>query len=150
MRCADANRGKPPTKTSRMRSQEPPERHTRMLRAWQLAILRFAVTLDDLERLNILAIARELDRLGEDHETSFHFFRRTSAELCAAVSAGSDDAARATLLRYLAEIDDPRLKRAFAAAVAIGHPETPPARKHRKRDGKSLWRGLASRGSVRT
>jgi len=34
------------------------ERHVRTLRAWQLAILRFAVTLDNSDRLAVMAIAR--------------------------------------------------------------------------------------------
>ena len=33
------------------------------LRAWHLAILRYAVTLDNADRLAVLRIAREIDRL---------------------------------------------------------------------------------------
>jgi len=35
-----------------------------MLRAWQLAPLRFAVTRDNVDRLNVIAIAQEMDRGG--------------------------------------------------------------------------------------
>ena len=42
------------------------EWRARTLRAWQLAILRFAVTLDNADRLAIMAIASEIDRLGPD------------------------------------------------------------------------------------
>ena len=37
------------------------EWNARTLRSWQLAILRFAVTLDNADRLALLAIAAELD-----------------------------------------------------------------------------------------
>ena len=57
------------------------EWHARTLRAWQLAILRFAVTLDNADRLAVMAIASEIDRLGpqQDGSSDFNFFRRTSA-----------------------------------------------------------------------
>ena len=57
------------------------------LRAWHLAILRYAVTLDNADRLAVLRIAREIDRLypRQDGSADFEFFRRTSAELCAAI-----------------------------------------------------------------
>ena len=59
------------------------EWHARTLRAWQLALLRFAVTLDNTDRLAVLAIAAEMDRLHpeQDSKPAFGFFRRTSAEL---------------------------------------------------------------------
>jgi hypothetical protein len=40
------------------------EWNAKTLRAWQLAILRFAVTRDDADRLAVMAIANEVDRLG--------------------------------------------------------------------------------------
>ena len=57
------------------------EWHAKTLRAWQLAILRFAVTLDNADRLAVMAIASEIDRLGpeQDGKPDFGFFRRTSA-----------------------------------------------------------------------
>jgi len=63
------------------------EWNARTLRAWQLSILRFAVTLDNADRLAVMAIANEIDRLGSQHDgkPDFNFFRRTSAELCAAL-----------------------------------------------------------------
>ena len=70
-----------------MRSQDSTEQHVRILRAWHLAILRFAVTLDNTDRLNAMAIANEIDRLGREHQdgSGFGFFRKTSAELCTAI-----------------------------------------------------------------
>jgi hypothetical protein len=123
------------------------EWHAKILRAWQLAILRFAVTLDNADRLAVLAIANEIDRLGPQHDgkPDFNFFRRTSAELCAAILRPNE--LTSTLLRqYLARIDDDRLKRTFAAAMEADQPTVSSADKPIKRD-KGLWRGLSSRGN---
>jgi hypothetical protein len=55
--------------------------------------------------------------------------------LCQAVAASDDDAERhAILARHLARIDDPRLKRAFQAAVDFRESV------HDKR--RKLWTGL--------
>jgi hypothetical protein len=123
------------------------EWHAKTLRAWQLAILRFAVTLDNADRLAVMAIASEIDRLGPRHNgtTDFNYFRRTSAELCAAIQRPND--LTATVLRqYLARIDDERLKRSFAAAIGADQPKAPAVDKPCKR-GNGLWRGLSPRGS---
>jgi hypothetical protein len=119
--------------------------HAKTLRAWQLAILRFAVTLDNADRLAVMAIASEIDRLGpeQDGKPDFDFFRRFSAELCAAILE-PDELASAILRQYLARTDDDRLKRAFAAAIETGEPKTSSAGKPFKRDD-GLWRGLSPR-----
>ena len=44
------------------------EWHAKTLRAWQLAILRFAVTLDNADRLAVMGIASEIDRLGPEQD----------------------------------------------------------------------------------
>jgi hypothetical protein len=126
--------------------------HAKTLRAWQLAILRFAVTLDNADRLAVLAIAREIDRLDprQDDNGEFVFFRRTSAELCAAIQAPGE-LTSAVLRQYLERIDDERLKRIFAAAIAADQPVSPASKpvkpvKPVRRDN-SLWRGLRSRSS---
>jgi hypothetical protein len=126
--------------------------HAKTLRAWQLAILRFAVTLDNADRLAVLAIAREIDRLDPRQKGSaeFSFFRTTSVELCAAIQAPGE-LTSAVLRQYLARIDDDRLKRVFAAAIAADQPVAPaskPAKpvKPVRRDN-SLWRGLSARSS---
>lgn len=115
-----------------------------MLRAWHLAILRFAVTRDDSDRLNVLAIATEMDRLGgKGNEGAFRFFRNTSSELCSAI-CGPNEAD--VLRRYLAQVDDARFKRAFAAVTAIEQTDAMSIGRHHKRDAK-LWRGLPARRS---
>src|SRR5258708_38565389 len=123
------------------------EWHAKILRAWQLAILRFAVTLDNADRLAVLAIANEIDRLGPQHDgkPDFNFFRRTSAELCAAILR-PNELTPALLRQYLARIGDDRLKRTFAAAMETNQPTLSSADKPIKRD-KGLLRGLSSRGN---
>ncbi len=121
------------------------EWNARTLRAWQLAILRFAVTLDNADRLAVMAIANEIDRLGSQHDgkPDFNFFRRTSAELCAALLR-PNELTPTVLRQYLARIDDDRLKRVFAAAIEADQPKVSSISKPFKHDS-GLWRGLSSR-----
>jgi hypothetical protein len=123
------------------------ERHAKTLRAWQLAMLRFAVTLDHADRLAVLMIAAEIDRSGatQDNKAAFSFFRKTSAELCAAILTPSE-AASTILRQHLTRIDDDRLKRCLAAALEPGEPTTSSVGKPVKR-ADDLWRGLSSRGN---
>jgi hypothetical protein len=127
------------------------ERHARSLRAWQLAILRFAVTFDTADHLAVLMIAAELDGVGpgkgprRDDAPEFSFFRNTSAELCAAILRPNE--LNAPVLRqHLARIDDDRLQRTFAAAIETGQPTAPAVSKPAKR-GNDLWKGLSARGN---
>lgn len=73
-----------PSGSHMLQSTEEPQR---LLRARQLAVLRFAVTLDEPDRLNVVALATELDRLGGRRELddTLHFFRRSSSKPCAAI-----------------------------------------------------------------
>ena len=127
-----------------MSSREPAETHGKLLRAWQLAVLRFAVTLDKSDRLNVLALAAEVDRLGGERiEASLHFFRRTSVEICSAILGQQDDA-DAVMVRFYTETVDPRLKRAFAAAVGIALANAAPLKRRPKPDN-DLFLGLPPR-----
>lgn len=134
-----------------MRSNAPgSERHARTLRAWQLAILRFAVTLDNSDRLAVMAIASEIDRLDPQQQgkPDFNFFRRTSAAPCAAILQTGESAA-ALLRDYIAQIDGDRLKRAFEAAIEDDQPRAPAVSKPvKRRDG--LWKGLSPRSAQRS
>ena len=123
------------------------EWHARTLRAWQLAMLRFAVTLDNADRLAVMAIANEIDRLGPPHEgkPDFGFFRRTSAELCATILQ-PNELTPVVLRQYLARIDDDRLKRVLAAAICADEPKVSSVAKAGKRDNDP-FRGLSSRGN---
>jgi len=123
------------------------EWRAKTLRAWQLAILRFAVTLDNADRLAVIAIAGEIDRLGPQHDSKpdFSFFRRTSAELCAAILT-PNELTPTVLRQYLARIDDDRLKHVFAATIEADQPKLSSIGKPFKRDN-GLWKGLSSRGN---
>jgi hypothetical protein len=124
------------------------EPETRLLRAWQLAVLRFAVTLDADDRMHVLGVAGEVDRLAGAAGDAFHFFRRTTAELCEAISSQDADQ-DAVIQRFLAQIDNVRLKRAFEAAIA--RDRTPPKLvASRTRPSNDLWRGLPSRRATGT
>lgn len=131
-----------------MASKGSVELHARMLCAWHLAILRFAVSLDNVDRLNILAIANEIDRLGRQHEDkrNFGFFRKTSSELCAAILQRGQTA-DVILRQYLTRIDDVRLRRALAAALEIERRE-PAVAKRSSKPRTWLWKGLPARGNV--
>jgi len=123
------------------------ERHARAVRDWQLAILRFAVTLDDADRLAVLTIAREIDDLAPPHagKPDFGFFRRTSTALCATLLQ-PDESGCTVLRQFLARIDDGRLKRAFAAAMENELPK-PSAGNAVHRD-PGLWKGPSSRNVI--
>ena len=127
-----------------IRAEEAVTPHERMLRAWHFAILRFAVTLDNSDRLNVLAVAQELDRSGrKEREREFHFFRRTSAGLCHAI-LNHDETGSAILRNYLAQMGEHRLKQAFAATVGMPEPNATPMRRRSKQD-QYLFRGLPPR-----
>ena len=131
-----------------MESQNPVEWHSRVLRAWQLALLRFAVTQDHADRLKVMAVAAAIDRGGHSYEeqANFTFFRKISADLCTAILR-QNDAADANLRQYLERIEDARLKRAFASAVGI-EIDTAPRRVRKPKANNWLWRGLAPRNNA--
>jgi hypothetical protein len=112
-----------------------------MIRNWLLAILRFAVTREDVDRMCVLDAARELDRQGPgDGNPSFSFFVRTSAEICTVIVSDDVTARQAVLTCHFNAIDDQRLRDAT---------EHRPARsissKTIRRPRDYLWKGLPSR-----
>jgi hypothetical protein len=135
-----------------MIEQGSADQHTRLLRAWHLAILRFALTRDNADRLSVRAIANEIDKLGRQHQAreGFSFFRKTSTELCVAILRRQEDDA-VILNRYLTQVDDAGLQRSLAAALDIPEPVSV-SNPVRKRTGPNpdLWRGLPSRAGARS
>ena len=127
----------------------PDDSHAGLVRAWHLAILRFAVTRDNADRLGVFAIANGIDRLGGNcAETSrFGFFRRMSVGLCISI-VQRNEADDAILREYLGRIEDDRLRRTLAAAIEISQPEATVTR-IRRRPENDLWRGLAPRVAFR-
>ena len=92
----------------------------RKVREWLLVLLRFAVTREPADQSAALAVADELDSLGvRGKRMAPSFFLRTSKEVCEAIRAAGDGRDNAVLRRHVARIDDPRLRRAFQAAVGL-------------------------------
>jgi hypothetical protein len=88
------------------------------IREWLLQLLRFAITRDPKDQAAVFATADEIDALGLEWRPSApSFFRRTSRDVCTAITTPDDPRTRGILERHLARIDDMRLKRAFQAAV---------------------------------
>lgn len=120
------------------------DRDDRTIRAWLLALLRYAITLDDEDRLVALAAASEIDKSGTRQSGDFRFFHRTSARLCEAVANPSDG--NTDVLRcHLNRMSDQRMKRAFAAVLNLDLDQTitePAARAPRGPERHDLWKGL--------
>jgi hypothetical protein len=92
----------------------------RKIRDWLLAILCFAVTLEQADKATVLAIADEMDRSGfRVDNTAFAFFARTSTALCRAIADQDDPQRNVILRRHINRIDDSRIRRALAAAIDL-------------------------------
>src|SRR5262249_16622901 len=117
--------------------------------AWHLAILRFAMTRENAERLAVFAVANEIDGLGRQHANrTFEFFRKTSAKLSAAILS-RDEAAEVLLRQYLAQVGDVQSRRTLGAALKIELPNQI-TEKRRSKATSSLWQGLPLRANIRT
>jgi hypothetical protein len=115
------------------------ERRAGRIREWLLLLLRFAITRDAKDEAAALAVADEIDALGLRWRPSApSFFRRTCREVCKAIAAPDDSKRAAILKQHLARIDDPRLRRAFQAAVEPEQGAPPTSNKSRR----ALWTGL--------
>jgi hypothetical protein len=110
----------------------------RQVNEWLLLLLRFAVTFEARDQSAALALADEIDARGLQWRPSAPtFFRRTTQEVCKAITTLDDPKRAAILKRHLARIDDPVLKRAFRAAVNIDEQTAPT-----QRNARDLWFGL--------
>jgi hypothetical protein len=121
----------------------------RKVREWLLLLLRFAVSLNQRDRLAVEAMADELDSVGELRwrPTAPSFFRRTTTQVCDAVLANGGDAASVAILRrHIARIEDARLRRAFRAAVDLASSATRGGRtRDWRRERQNLWTGLSAK-----
>ena len=122
------------------------EWRSKWVRHWLLAILRFAVTLEQADRAAALAVAEEMDRAGwrSDAQPSFNFFGKTSTELCSAIADKEDPKTVAVLRLHLKRIDDRRLRRALEAAIELGDFSAAARNvsKAKKYECRDLWKGL--------
>src|SRR5262249_7287840 len=115
------------------------------IREWLLLLLRFAITCDPNDKAAALALADEIDALGQQwHPRPSSFFRRTTEEVCTAIIAPHNSRRTSVRKKHIARIDDPRLRRAFQAAADMEQrsPFAPP-----EANRKNLWRGLPSVGA---
>jgi hypothetical protein len=122
------------------------EWRNKWVRHWLLAILRFAVTLEQADRAAALAVAEEMDRVGwrSEDQPTFKFFGRTSTELCSAIADKENPKTVAVLRLHLKRIDDHRLRRALEAAIELGDYSavTRTVSKSKKHECRDLWNGL--------
>lgn len=117
----------------------------RKVQEWLLLLLRFAVTREPRDQTAVLATADELDSAGIGWRPAApSFFLRTSNEVCAAILGVGDRHNTAVLQRHIARIDDPRLRRAFQAAVGLRPTSAPRQQdtKGKQRKDRGLWEGL--------
>jgi hypothetical protein len=112
------------------------------IREWLLLLVRFAITCDPKDQAAVFAMADEIDAFGLQWRPSApSFFRRTSSEVCAAITALDDPKRATTLKKHIARIDDPRLRRAFQAAVDLERGSRPAATEHKR---QHFWTGVRS------
>lgn len=128
-----------------MRDANAQRQQFRRVQEWLFAVLRFAITLEQIDRAAVLGVAAELDRRGSASAGSgFTFFVRTSVKLCDAIIAKDDPEAIATLRVHLRKIEHQTLRRAFEAVLDI---ESFPKKHHSPviRSRENLWKGLSAR-----
>jgi len=126
----------------------PHDWRERKIREWLLLLLLFAVTLEPTDQAAALAAADELDALGVRWKrTAPSFFVKTSVEVSNAIITVSEGSSHAVLRRHLARLDDPRLRRAFRAAVGLQ--ETSDVQQEiaqsKRRKNPDLWKGLPTK-----
>jgi hypothetical protein len=116
----------------------------RKLQEWLLLLLRYAVTREPSDRSAALAMADELDSLGGQWRPAApRFFLETSEEVCSAIPTVNDWNNHRVLLKHLARIDDPRLRRAFQAAIGLQQKvDLQRPSKSKERNDRDLWKGL--------
>jgi hypothetical protein len=119
-------------------TSDPQDWAAKQVREWLLLLLRFAITSDPKDRSATLALADEIDARGLGWRPSApSFFRRTSNDVCKAITALDDPKRTAILKRHLARIDNPVLRRAFRAAVNFDERTAAS-----QRTPRNLWLGL--------
>lgn len=120
----------------------PEQRQREKITDWLLAVLRFAITRGDADRVSLLAMASELDRPQLTADTgSFAFFRTTTIQLCAAIADKHSDQRVKILRRHFNHIGNLRLRAALEAATGLKEADHAPASSSRH-DRAYLWKGL--------
>ena len=112
----------------------------RKVREWLLLLLRFAVTREPSDQSAALAMA-VTELLGAAVEARGATFSGQDHEVCRAILAVNDGHNSAVLKMHAARIADPRLRRAFQAAVGFQQASTA-QQESRERKAPNLWKGL--------
>jgi hypothetical protein len=115
------------------------------VRDWLLAILRFAVTLEQSDKAAAATMAQNLDGAESGYgQARFRFFTKTNSEFCDAIADRDSPRAANTLESHLRRIEDVRLRRALEAAIgATTAPAVTPIPK--RSNYANLWKGLPQR-----
>ncbi len=99
---------------------EDAEWRERKVHDWLIAIVRFAVTLEEADRKAVLARAREMDAPGcVQGRITFSYFVRTSTQVCDATADPASSDRDAILGRFVAAIGKRRLREVLVAAFAL-------------------------------
>lgn len=110
------------------------------VREWLFLLLRFAVTRDPEDELAVLMMANAIDSLGRQWgRATPSFFRRSSDEVCKAITELDDPKREAILKKHIRRIEHLGLRRAFQAAV---HPEVGAQPDPDRSRQSELWAGL--------
>jgi hypothetical protein len=110
------------------------------VREWLFLLLRFAITRDPEDQLAVLMTANAIDSLGRQWgRPAPRFFRRSSDEVCKAITELDDPKREAVLKKHIRRIEHPGLRRAFQAAV---HPEAGAQPDSDRSRQSELWAGL--------
>ena len=147
-RGAEATSGPLPTSAEMVAALRSHDGRDLRVREWLLLLLRFAVTREPSDRCAALAMADELDSLGARWRPAGPtFFLRTSNEVCEAIPTANDRHGYAVLRKHAARMDEPRLRRAFEAAVGIQQASEPQQQgtTGKRRTDRDLWKGLPIR-----
>jgi hypothetical protein len=119
---------------------DPQDEHARQVREWLFLLLRFAITRDPQDQLAVLMTANGIDSLGRQWgRAASSFFRRSSDEVCKAITALDDPKREAILKRHILRIEHLPMRRAFEAAV---HSEERAPQAPGRSKQPNLWAGL--------
>jgi hypothetical protein len=122
------------------------QQHRRDIADWLLTLLRFAITREPADQAAAIELGRLMDAGRAQPRGAVTFFVRTSHEVCRAIAAVKDVDRVAVLERHVAQIENPRLRGAFRAAVGLDRErDPPPALSSPEASSRAyLWRGLRS------
>jgi hypothetical protein len=120
----------------------PEERQQQQIADWLLAILRFAVTRQEPDRMSALTMANDMDRPSAHAESnSFAFFANTTKELCDVIANEHTPQRLRVLRQHLGRIGNRRLRAAIEAATGLQERGTA-ATAHPESVRAYLWKGL--------